>query len=113
MKIDISQRIGICYKNEEWAKEVLDQIYSQTPENMIAKRMKNGIDFIDGSYVRAFPANESCRGRKLNKIYVQESVDEEYINTHLRPCIMFNDILRERVIDSTGEVYFWWRRSLL
>ena len=39
MRIDISQRIGICYKNEEWAKEVLDQILRQTPENMIAKRL--------------------------------------------------------------------------
>ena len=107
MRIDISQRIGICYKNEEWAKEVLDQIYLQTPKNMIAKRMKNGIDFIDGSYVRAFPANDSCRGRKLNKIYIQEGIDEEYVNTYLKPCIISKSILRETIIDPTGEVYFW------
>lgn len=107
MRIDISQRIGICYKNEEWAKEVLDQILRQTPENMIAKRMKNGIDFIDGSYIRAFPANDSCRGRKLNRLYVQEGVDEEYINTCLRPCLCLPSLLRERIIDPTSEVYFW------
>lgn len=107
MRIDISQRIGICYKNEEWAKEVLDQIYSQTPKNMIAKRMKNGIDFIDGSYIRAFPANDNARGQKLNKIYVQEGVDEEYINTCLRYCLCMPNLLRERVVDSTGETYFW------
>ena len=107
MRIDISQRIGICYKNEEWAKEVLDQIYSQTPKNMIAKRMKNGIDFIDGSYIRAFPANDNARGRKLNKIYVQEGVDEEYVNTVLKHCIIHKSILRETIIDPTSEVYFW------
>ena len=107
MRIDISQRIGICYKNEEWAKEVLDQILRQTPENMIAKRMKNGIDFIDGSYIRTFPANDSCCGRKLNRLYVQEGVDEEYINTYLRPCLCLKNLLQERVIDPTGETYFW------
>ena len=69
--------------------------------------MKNGIDFIDGSYVRAFPANDSCRGRKLNKIYIQEGIDEEYVNTVLKPCIIHKSILRETIIDPTGEVYFW------
>ena len=107
MRIDISQRIGICYKDENWAKEVLDQIYLQTPKNMIAKRMKNGMDFIDGSYIRAFPATDSCRGRKLNRLYIQEGIDEEYINTVLRPCLCLSNLLQERVIDPTGEVYFW------
>ena len=108
MRIDISQRIGVCYKDKEWGKEVLDQIYSQTPKNMIAKRMKNGIDFIDGSYVRIFSANDlNTRGRKLNKIFVQKGVDEEFINGHLRNCLCMPNLLRERIIDSTGEAYFW------
>lgn len=107
MRIDISQRIGVCYKDENWAKEVLDQIYLQTPKNMIYHRLKNRIEFIDGSYVVAFPANDlNTRGRKLNKLYIQEGIDEEYIKTYLRPCLCLPNLLRERVIDPTGEVYF-------
>ena len=107
MRIDISQRIGICYKNEEWAKEVLDQILRQTPKNMIAERMKNGIDFIDGSYIRIFSVDDlNTRGRKLNKIFVQEGVDKEFIDSHLRTCLL-KQVMQEVVLDPTSETYFW------
>lgn len=107
MRIDISQRIGICYKDESWAKEVLEQIYCQVPRSMIARRMKNGIDFIDGSYVRIFSADDlNTRGRKLNKIFVQEGVDKEFIDSHLRTCLL-KQVMREVVLDPTSETYFW------
>lgn len=107
MRIDISQRIGICYKNESWAKEVLDQILRQTPEKMIHHRLKNRIEFIDGSYIVAFSANDlNTRGRKLNKIFVQEGVDREFIDGHLRACLL-KQVLQEKTIDPTSEVYFW------
>ena len=107
MRIDISQRIGICYKNEEWAKEVLEQIYCQVPRSMIHHRFKNRIEFIDGSYVVAFSANDlNTRGRKLNKIFVQEGVDREFIDGHLRACLL-KQVLQEKTIDPTSEVYFW------
>lgn len=108
MRIDISQRIGICYKDEAWAKEVLDQIYSQTPKNMIHYRLKNIIEFIDGSYVAAFSANDwNTRGRAFDRIFVQEGIEEEFINEYLRPCVKRHAILKEVIIPSTGEVYFW------
>ena len=107
MKIDISQSIGVCYRDERWAEELLDEILNQAPENIIEKRMKNGINFIDGSYIRTFPCTDTCRGRKFNKLYVQEGIDEEYIDTYLRPCLCIRNLLRERVIDSTGKTYFW------
>ena len=108
MRIDISQRIGVCYKDENWAKEVLEQIYSQTPKNMIHSRKKYRIEFIDGSYVVAFSAKDlNTRGRALDRIFVQEGVDEEFVNEHLRPCIKRHAILKEIIVPSTGEVYFW------
>lgn len=110
MRIDISdiiQRIGICYKDESWAKEVLEQIYCQVPRSMIHHRFKNRIEFIDGSYVVAFSATDfNTRGRKLNKIFVQEGVDKEFINGHLRTCLL-KQVMQEVVLDPTSEVYFW------
>jgi hypothetical protein len=107
MRIDISQRIGVCYKDESWAREVFDQLLRQIPPQMVYKHSDRRIELIDGSYIMRFPATDSARGRKLNKIYIQEGIDEEYINTVLKPCIIHKSILRETIIDPTGEVYFW------
>jgi hypothetical protein len=108
MRIDIGQRIGICYRDRKWAEDVLEQILNQTPKVMVARRMNNGIDFIDGSNIRLISATaDNVRGYKLNKIFVQEGVDEEYINTCLKHCIIHKSILRETVLTPTSEVYFW------
>ena len=106
MRIDISQRIGVCYRDESWARAVFDQILRQIPPQMVYQHNDRRIELIDGSYIIRFPANESCRGRKLNKIYVQEGVDEEFINTVLKPCLWLPNLLQERIVESTGEVYF-------
>ena len=102
-----AMRIGICYKTKEWGVEQLKKLASLIDESMIESATETRVCLKDGSYIIAFPGTDSARGRKLHKIYVQKGVDDDYINTVLRPCIMrMPPLMIECVDDETRQTCF-------
>lgn len=102
-----AMKIGICYKTKEWGVEQLKKFAFLIDENMIESITETKIYLKDGSYIIAFPGTDSAKGRKFHKIYVQKGIDDDYINTVLRPCIMRTpQLMIECVDDETRETYF-------
>lgn len=103
----VAKRIGLCYKDKEWAKEQMGKFLYLLNPDIIEAQTDSKVCLKDGSYIVAFPCTDSARGRKLDKIYMQQGIDADYINAVLRPCILHSPALQmECIDDETGIRYF-------
>lgn len=82
----------ICPKSRNEWEDIIDQLVDYIPSlginvNKISKS-KSGdccIKFTTGSIIRFVLASDSSRGYKTNLVIVDSEVDEDIINTVLRP----------------------------
>ena len=102
-----SMKVGICYKDKEWAIEQIKRMASLLDENIIEEQRDTYIALKDGSYIIAVPGTDFFRGRRFDKIYIQRGVHEDFINTVLRPCIHRAPALQIEITDDeTGTTYY-------
>ena len=89
----LSQRIGIFYKTQKWKKEVFDKIAEYY-------RSIDMIDFLNYSiwYTRIVlkdetticfvDANTQSKGLRFSKVIIQQGVNQQIIDTVIKPCIL-------------------------
>lgn len=80
--IDLTaRRIGIYYKDREWAEECFDYLIEQIPKEYIGKITKSKSEMYCGLYngdtIRAVRASENARGYKFTDIIMQEGLDDD------------------------------------
>lgn len=105
----ISVNIGIFYKDEDWGKQTMEDFVFLAPNECIQGRTRDSIFFRDGSSIRMVKADSLLvRGYKFDKIFVQQSIDEEFINTYLRPLLVNrnNKIYEEFIDEETKQKCF-------
>lgn len=105
----IAIKIGVLYKDEDWGKQTMEDFAFLVPDECIQGRTRDSIFFRDGSSIRMVKATEfSVRGHKFDKIFIQQGVDEECIDTYVRPLLVNrnNKIYKEFIDEETKQKCF-------
>lgn len=106
----IAVRVGIFCKNEEWGRETLEDFCFLIPDDCIQTRMKDRVCFRDGSVIQVIRVrNElSVRGYKFDKVFVQQNIDEDFVNTYIKPCLVNRNyrVYREYIDEETRQKCF-------
>ena len=84
--------IGICANNRKDAQSYLELLIGEIKYKEVDYVIKNGgiwdqVKLKDGTYYRTFPANESSRGYRFDKVFVKKNVDKEILNRVIFPMI--------------------------
>jgi len=84
-------RVGVVYIDrwwvENWFKE-FDAKYRSEVSKYLVGNSELAIVLKDGTTVRAIKADETSRGMRLDKVYVQYGVPDEAIYIYIRPLLM-------------------------
>ena len=89
--IDLGFYIGIFYQDENWAKQLYDEIIEDLKaHNLFDSRLSRfGYDkYITVNpyyHIKFVPANTRARGNRFNRVYYQKGIDKEVINTRIYP----------------------------
>lgn len=94
-----SQKIGIFYKDKEWAEDILRKYYDSIPKEIVDKyALNNGRDFIilkNGTFIQCVPANDSSRGYRWDKVIVQNGISDDICDIIIRPKVTLPRIFIE------------------
>lgn len=73
------QKIGIYYKNRDFAEETLKYFLSALPQESIKLIKKTNNELmavlVDGTTIRCIKANNTARGAKFDKIFIEEGIE--------------------------------------
>ena len=105
IQFELIQRIGIYYIDEEWKREVFDQIYDYYKsidfvENSIYSRGNTVIELKDGSRIQFIPANNNSRGMRHTKVLLQSGINKQTIDYRIKPTLA--PIGKLLIIDDEG-----------
>jgi hypothetical protein len=88
----IAQRIGIFYKDLEWVRRIFDEILSMIPEDAIKMVRKSKFNLIaglkDGTTIECIKVRDGIRGKKFDKILMQQGIEAVDYNTIIAPCFL-------------------------
>lgn len=91
--INLSQRIGIFYKDEIWGRECFEKIVSQIPNEYIKdkriSKMRCACELYNGDRIVTIGTHEGARGYKVTSAIVQEGIDERLIREVIYPCVKY------------------------
>ena len=83
-------KVGVVYIDkwwvDNWFKE-FDAKYRSEVSKYLVSGSEMAIVLKDGTTIRAIKADESSRGMRLDKVYVQYGVPYEAINAYIRPML--------------------------
>ena len=105
----IAVKVGVLYKDEDWGEQTMKDFAYLVPDECIQGRTRDSILFRDGSSIRMVKATEfSVRGHKFDKIFIQQGIDEEYVNAYVRPLLINrnNKIYKEFIDEETRQKCF-------
>ena len=84
-------KVGVVYIDKWWVDNWFKDFYMKH-RNEVSKYLVGGsqlaIVMKDGTTIQAIKADETSRGMRLDKVFVQYGVPEEAINTYIRPMLM-------------------------
>ena len=86
--------IGIYYKTFGWAQFVYDKLLEHFKDldclvRAYVDKYGNGIiQLKNGTVYHFIKNNETARGYKFHKVYMQDGIDDDIINTIIEPSIM-------------------------
>ena len=84
-------RVGVVYIDRWWVENWFKE-FAEKNRDSISKYIVNYSDIAivlkDGTTIRAIKANESSRGHRLDKVFVQYGVSVDEVNEYIRPLLM-------------------------
>jgi len=84
-------KVGVVYIDKWWVDNWFKE-FDTKHRDEVSKYLVGGsqlaIVMKDGTTIQAIKADESSRGKRLDKVFVQYGVPEEAINTYIRPMLM-------------------------
>lgn len=86
-------RVGVVYIDRWWVDSWFKEFYTKyqsAVSKCIVSKSQLAIVMKDGTTIQAIKADESSRGKRLDKVFVQYGVPDEAINTYIRPMFMSN-----------------------
>lgn len=87
-----AQRIGIYYKDFEWAQQVFCDIVNDCTPYIQRKSRNNAIIVLnDETLIRFLPANDSSRGQRFTKAFIQSGVDKKVYCCVIAPKVQNNE----------------------
>lgn len=109
----LCQKIGVFYKNQKWKKEMFDKIAEYyrsldmidflmygTWDARIVLKDKTTIYFVD--------ANTRSKGQRYSKVIIQQGVDQQIIDTVIRPCVLPFAGTQCYVVDIDNDKVKYW-----
>ena len=79
--------IGVFYAHRSFADEYIKKLLDELDESDIISVRKNEIQLRGGVRYLFMPTNDYCRGQRLDRAYVEGSVNEDYINYVIKPLL--------------------------
>lgn len=79
--------IGVFYVHRSFADEYIKKLLDELDESDIISVRRNEIQLKGGVRYWFMPANDSCCGQRLDRVYVESSVDEECLNYRIKPLL--------------------------
>lgn len=84
-------KVGVVYIDKWWVDNWFKE-FDMKHRNEVSKYLIGGsqlaIVMKDGTTIQAIKADESSRGKRLDKVFVQYGVSDYAINDYIRPLIM-------------------------
>ena len=84
-------KVGVVYIDKWWVDNWFKE-FDMKHRDEVSRYLVGGpqlaIVMKDGTTIQAIKADESSRGKRLDKVFVQYGVPEEAINTYIRPMLM-------------------------
>lgn len=84
-------KVGVVYIDKWWVDNWFKE-FDMKHRGEVSKYLVGGsqlaIVMKDGTTIQAIKADESSRGKRLDKVFVQYGVSEDAINNYIRPLIM-------------------------
>lgn len=74
----LSINIGVWYRTVEWLNQFITILLEGIPPEAIVRRTKNEIVLVGGIVIIFCPAIENMRGRKFNKVFMQENIPMDF-----------------------------------
>ena len=105
----IAVKIGVFYTDENWGRQTMEDFAFLVPNECIQGRTRDSILFRDGSSIRMVKATEfSVRGHKFDKVFIQQGIDEDFVNTYIRPLLINRNyrVYREYIDEETRQKCF-------
>lgn len=86
-------RIGVFYKNAEWADKWFEDFINEIDKTCISNYIRNRagrfiIKLRDGTIIKAISADSKARGNRFDKAFVEPCIEPETINEFIRPLLM-------------------------
>lgn len=90
--IDLGFYIGIFYQDENWAKQLYDEIIEDLKTNNLFDSRLSRFSKYDKyitinpyCHIKFVPADTRARGNRFNRVYYQKSIDKEVIDIRIYP----------------------------
>lgn len=107
---DYRFRIGVFYKNEEWAEKKFHEIYKEIVNNsgsgtcqIISTKDGKVICLGNNSYIKFVSAYVHSRGQKFDRIYYQDGIESDILYSIIYPLISSNNARPLKLEDTDAE----------
>lgn len=109
----LSQKIGIFYKNQKWKKEMFDKIAEyyrslDMIESLTYATWDARIVLKDETTIYFVDANARSKGQRYSKVIIQQGVDQQIIDTVIRPCVLPFAGTQCYVVDIDNDKVKYW-----
>ena len=84
------QRIGIFYKDKQWATELYNQMLARIPQESLEEVIKNRLyyRYKDKTDVQFIYATDHCQQRRYDIILIQNGVSKKLFKNVIQFCIV-------------------------
>lgn len=87
-----AQRIGIYYKDFEWAQQMYGDLTKDCTPYILRKSRNNAMIVLnDETLILFLPANDSSRGQRFTKAFIQSGVSKEVYCCVIAPTVQTNE----------------------
>lgn len=88
------QGIGIYYKNRKWAENLFKKIIDDLPKEIIkidiTSKYNLYIELKDETHIRFVSVDNSARGYRFTKMFLEPGINKEYYDCIIRPYLRPN-----------------------
>jgi len=91
----MEKTVGIIAKNIRTANNFLNDFVGELPyksvQSLYNRNGKACAELMDGTTYRVIAADQTLRGQRLSDVYIQEGVDQNFIDSVIFPFLVAHD----------------------
>lgn len=91
-------KIGVFFKTKSWVENWMKDFLDEIDKSCVLRFVRNDftpfmIELKDGTTIKAYRANDSSRGAVIDKAFVEYGIEQDIIETVIKPMIKHNIVM--------------------